>query len=184
MKTEVFLYECPHCKKKTNAATVAASLPPEIIRAERSRRVSRFQTAHPGPGRPMLALCPGCDGQLTAAKLRTHRVACVRQALEKMRNQSFCVWLRPKDPDPYPDFMIDSVGDEQVKFEKLSCNQYLAVEIQKIAAIRRDEHKKLARIRLLGRVSWVEHGIPRPEWRFMPSGRIGRPKVRAVGKKK
>jgi len=178
MEDQCFYYTCPSCNAGLKASDVAATLPDEIISLENARRMGRNQTPHAGPGRPTLARCPGCDSQMSAADLIGHRVSCVRQRLENLRKQGVRVRLRPKDPDPYPDFMITALGDETIEFEKLSSDQRLTIELRKIAEITVDQ--QLLSIRLLGRVRWVERGIPRPEWQFAPSQRVGRPRRHAA----
>jgi hypothetical protein len=82
--------------------------------------------------------------------------------------------LHPKDPDPYQDFVIDEVGESEVEFHKLSSDQRLIVELQKIAEITPSVQERLARVRLLGRVSWNEASRA---WCFTPSV-LGRPVLR------
>jgi hypothetical protein len=89
--------------------------------------------------------------------------------------QGFKVRLSPKEPDPYPDFRIESTVGDYVTFQKLSSQQRLEIELGKIAEIAVDRSAQTLVIRLLGRVIWKEEAR-NSEWRFMPS-RIGRPRV-------
>jgi hypothetical protein len=106
---------------------------------------------------------------MASSELREHRRGCVRDRLRSLR--AFKIHLHPKDVDPYPDFVIAKVGENQVEFQKLSSSQYLAVELQKVAEITPSVQERLARIRLLGRVTWDESS---QAWRFIPSV-LGRP---------
>src|SRR5260370_33933924 len=116
MDKEVFLHTCPNGHAQRNAAQVAKELPGEILVPEAARRYAGRQTPHAGPGRPTLARCPGCDEEMPTAELREHRVPCLRDRLHKLRCQAFVFRLYPKDPDPYEDFRIDRIDDEQVQF--------------------------------------------------------------------
>jgi len=171
---ERFTYTCPKCQAEINAACVAAALPDEILRAETARRNGRCQTPHPGPGRPAIARCPGCDAAMSSAELREHRADCVRDRLRNLRN--FKIHLQPKDPDPYPDFMISELGENEVTFQKLSSGQWIDVELQKVAEITPSLQERLARIRLHGRVTWHENIHC---WRFTPSV-LGRPMLKGT----
>ncbi len=168
-KEEPFLYECPGCHTKIKVAEVVAEIPDEILRVELARRNGRRQTPHRGPGRPVVRRCPGCDQEMSSAELREHRVGCVHDRLQSLRG--FTIRLEPKDPDPYPDFAINEVHAERVKFEKLSNEQQLEVELQKVAEITPSPQEHLARIRLYGHVTWDENS---QIWRFVPSV-LGRP---------
>lgn len=167
--SETFTYTCPECQCVIDAVTVAAGLSDEIICAEAARRNGRRQTPHAGPGRPVLARCPGCDQEMSSAGLRDHRRDCVRDRLNRLTG--FKIRLEPKDPDPYPEFTIAKVADSIVEFQKLSNQQYLPVEIQKLAEITPSSQERLARIRLHGRVEWDQS---KKEWHFVPSV-LGRP---------
>jgi hypothetical protein len=172
MKTaECFSYKCPHCHAPTNAAQVAAALPEEILLVEAARRSGRRQRRHPGPGRPTVVRCPGCDNPMSSADLRQHRLACVRNRLQQIQRLSPRIRLSPKDPDPYPDFYMTEIGEAEVTFSKGSNSDQLTVELNKIAEIAIDHQGKIAHIRVLGYIGWHED-IKR--WRFVPS-RIGRP---------
>ena len=89
---------------------------------------------------------------MSSAELRDHRIDCVRKRLNSLLG--FTIHLSPKDPDPYRDFMIETVGQDDVVFQKLSSSQRLSIELRKVAEITLDKHKKIAAIRLLGRVAW------------------------------
>jgi hypothetical protein len=175
MSIEVFTIECPECRSHLKATSIAATLPDQVLLAETARRNGHRQTPHPGPGRPTLARCPGCDVEWRASELREHRGACVRHRLGDLMRQGFKVRLSPKEPDPYPDFRIESTVGDYVTFQKLSSQQRLEIELGKIAEIAVDRSAQTLVIRLLGRVIWKEEAR-NSEWRFMPS-RIGRPRV-------
>ncbi len=175
MSVETFTVECPVCKSHLNATSVTAALPSEILLAEAARRNGRRQTPHPGPGRPSVVRCPGCDVEMRAVELREHRGSCVRRRLDDLMKQGFKVRLSPKEPDPYPDFRIESADGEYVRFQKLSSQQHLEIELGKVAEIVVDRSAKTIDIRLLGRVVWNE-GLGHAEWQFTPS-RIGRPRA-------
>lgn len=176
---QYFQFICAHCGAVTNAADVAASLPRKIISTENARRIAVRQTPHAGPGRPKFTRCPGCDGPMSASELRSHRIPCVKRRLEDLRERSIRVHLRPKDPDPYPEFRIEEVEHDCVRFQKLSSDQRLSIEIRKIAEV--TLHEQSASIRLFGRVRWVEVGVPGPEWQFTPTRSAGRPQKVASG---
>lgn len=168
---EYFAYACPHCHKRSNATDVASSLPDEVLSQEAARRNGRRRQRHAGPGRPTKARCPGCEGEMSSAELREHRIACVRTKLQQFQHLSFPVRLTPKDPDPYPNFFINQISEAEVEFRKGSNADHLTVELQKIAEIKLDRESRLIHLRLLGYVSWHDD-IKR--WRFAPS-RVGRP---------
>ena len=168
---EQFLFICPHCNNKTNAAQVAAALPDEILLNEAARRSGRRQRKHAGPGRPTSVRCPGCDCEMSSSELREHRVACVRSKLQEIQHLAFQIRLTPKDPDPYPDFYINQVAETEVEFRKGSNSDHVTVELRKVAEVTLDREGRVAHIRLLGHISWHED-IKR--WRFAPS-QIGRP---------
>jgi|SRR5215475_9989236 len=170
-QAEYFSYTCPHCHTSTDATQVGAALPDEILLAEAARRNGRKQRRHPGPGRPTIVRCPGCDTAMTSAELRPHRLACVRSRLQQIRRLSLRARLTPKDPDPYPDFYITEISDAEVTFSKGSNDNQVTVDLTKVAEITIDHQGKIAHIRVLGHVAWHED-IQR--WRFAPS-RIGRP---------
>lgn len=148
---------------------MVAQLDDEVVIAEAARRQGRRQTPHAGPGRPTLSRCPGCDQEMPIAKLRDHRMPCIRERIESMRYQQ--VQLFPKDPDPYPNFMVKRVDDSGVEFEKLSSKQSLRIELRKIAEIVAGSDDRPTYIRVLGRVHW--DGLS-TTWQFIPS-RLGRP---------
>jgi hypothetical protein len=168
---EQFLFACPHCHNKTNAAEVAATLPDEILLNEAARRSGRRQRRHAGPGRPTIVRCPGCDSEMSSAELREHRIQCVRTRLQEIQHLSFPVRLTPKDPDPYPDFCINQITETEVEFRKGSNSDHVTVGLQKVAEITLDREGRRTHIRLLGHVSWHDD-IKR--WRFAPN-QIGRP---------
>jgi hypothetical protein len=171
MKPQQFFYKCPHCSALTNQVQVASQLHDDVLIAETARRHGRRQTPHAGPGRPAISRCPGCDCEMSTAELREHRTPCVHARLQKLYQKHSKIRLSPKDPDPYPDFAVAMLGEEEVKFEKLSSDQHVPVEIRKIAEITDDGLEDITHIRLLGRIHWDE-SINR--WRFAPT-RIGRP---------
>jgi hypothetical protein len=105
------------------------------------------------------------------SELREHRIDCVRNRLRGIQAANLTLHLHPKDPDPYPNFMIGEVGLGEVRFRKLSSSQEVVVELRKVAEIVVSEAERLADIRLLGRVTWQEDaGL----WRFVTT-RAGRP---------
>jgi len=171
---EYYSYKCPHCRVETNAATVVAALPDEVLIAETARRHGRRQTPHAGPGRPSGGRCPGCDIEMSSADLREHRLGCVGQRLKELKRRRYKIRLLPKDPDPYPDFDIERVTNAEVDFQKLSSSQHLSVELQKIAEITIDSAERMVSIRLLGRVRWNENT---KQWHFVPTI-VGRPRRR------
>jgi hypothetical protein len=176
MSTEVFTVECPRCQNRLNATLLAATLPDQVLFVETARRNGRRQTPHAGPGRPTLAQCAGCDVKMSASELREHRGDCVRHRLGDLMRQGLKVRLFPKEPDPYPDFRIESTEGNYVTFQKLSSQQRLEIDLAKIAEMAVDRLAQTLTLRLLGRVIWKEEA-KNSEWRFIPS-RIGRPKVR------
>lgn len=156
-----------------NAAEVAAELPDEVLRLVAGRRnAHRRRVRVAGPGRPTLARCPGCSLEMPSADLRDHRLPCVRTELEKLRGM--VIQLGPKDPDPYPNFYLHHMGDEEVAFQKGSNHDVVSVDLRKIAAINIDEAEKKGQVRVLGRIAWHPEVKP-PRWQFEPSGAIGRP---------
>jgi hypothetical protein len=111
---------------------------------------------------------------MPSAELRDHRVDCVRERLKQLQRKGWYVRLFPKDPDPYPNFVIrDFPTDEEVRFEKLSSDQHLSIELRKIAEITPRSSDQLIYIRVLGKVRWEEN---KREWQFAPA-RVGRPPV-------
>jgi ribosomal protein L44E len=170
-KPQYFSYMCPHCRAETNAAEVASALDDEILMAETARRNGRRQTPHAGPGRPTIIRCPGCDSQMSSAELREHRIGCVCRRLNELVRLNLNIRLQPKDLDPYPNFRIQKVSENEVEFQKLSSDQYLTVETRKIAEITVSSGERIAYLRLLGRVCW-EDDIQR--WRFKAT-LVGRP---------
>lgn len=168
---EYFPYTCPHCSNIRNAADVAAELPAEVLRLAGARlNAHNRHTFAAGPGRPTIARCPGCSQEMSYADLRAHRVPCVRQELEKLRGMP--IQLSPKDPDPYPNFYVGSVGEAEVEFRKGSNDDCVALDLRKIAEITISPADKVAYIRVLGRIVW-RAGIKR--WRFAPTAAVGRP---------
>ncbi len=107
---------------------------------------------------------------MSYAELREHRITCVRKELEKLRGTP--IQLSPKDPDPYPNFYLTGVSDDQVEFRKGSNGDSVDLDLRKIAEITVSRADKLAHVRVLGRIVWQED-IKR--WRFAPTGPIGRP---------
>lgn len=172
-RAEYFSYTCLHCLAKTNAAEIAAALQDEVLFAEAARRNGRRQTPHAGPGRPTIVRCPGCDGEMSSAELREHRLNCVTRRLNDLVELNLRIRLQPKDPDPYPNFRIRSASENEVEFVKVSSSQYLTVETRKIAEITVSPDEKIAYIRLLGRVYW-EESIQR--WQFRATV-VGRPSL-------
>jgi len=173
VKPQYFSHTCPHCRAETNAAEVAAALPDEILLAETARRNGRRQTPHAGPGRPTIVRCPGCDGEMSSAELREHRVDCVCRRLKELLQQNMNIRLQPKDPDPYPNFRIEKISENEIEFHKLSSSQRLTVETRKVAEITVSPEERLAYIRLLGRVSWDSGS---QQWRFTAPV-VGRPSL-------
>jgi hypothetical protein len=172
-KPQYFSHTCPHCRAKTNAAEVAATLQDEVLFAEAARRNGRRQTPHAGPGRPTIVRCPGCDAEMSSAELREHRVDCVCRRLNELLQQNVNIRLQPKDPDPYPNFRLEKISENEIELHKLSSGQRLTVETRKVAEITVSVAEKVAYVRLLGRVSW-DSGIQR--WRFTAPV-IGRPSL-------
>src|ERR1700693_1636550 len=132
-KPQYFSYTCRHCRAERNASDVAVVLQCEVLFDETALRKGRRQTPHAGPGRPTVVRCPGCDGEMSSAELREHRLGCVCRRLNELLRQNVYVRLQPKDPDPYPNFRIQKVSENEVEFHKLSSSQYLTVETRKIA---------------------------------------------------
>jgi hypothetical protein len=120
--------------------------------AETAGRDGHLQAPHVGAVRPAIVRCPGCDNEMSSDELRAHRIACVREYLKRLL--TYRIHLFPKDPDPFRDFMIDTVGDDEVVFQKSSSTQRLPIEIRKIAEITPDHQTKFATIRVVGRVAW------------------------------
>jgi hypothetical protein len=168
---QYFSYKCPHCHAETNAVEVVTAMDDEILIAETARRVGRRQTPHAGPGRPTIVRCPGCEGEMSSVELREHRLACVCRRLKELVRQNLDIRLQPKDPDPFPNFRIQKVSEDEVEFLKVSSGQYLTVDTRKIADITVSSEDRIAYLRLLGRVCW-EHNIQR--WRFKAT-LVGRP---------
>lgn len=168
---EYFTYMCPHCSTVRNAAEVAAELPDAVLRLAAGRRnAHRRQIRLAGPGRPILARCPGCSLEMSSAELREHRLPCVRDELQKLRGMA--IQLSPKDPDPYPNFHINFIHEGEVEFQKGSNHDIVTVDLRKIAEITASRGEQTAYVRLLGRVVWHDD-IKR--WRFAPTGAVGRP---------
>jgi hypothetical protein len=111
---------------------------------------------------------------MSTPELREHRVPCLRERLKEVPHRN--LRLYPKDPDPYPDFLIRDIGADTVEFEKLSSGQRLPVELRKIAEVTFSSQEERTYIRVLGRVTWDERI---KEWRFVPS-RIGRPMTKQI----
>jgi hypothetical protein len=173
-QAEYFEYECPHCSSTRNAADVAAELPDEVLRLAGARINARSRRTYiAGPGRPAMARCPGCSQQMSSADLRAHRLPCVRRELEKLRG--IPVQLLPKDPDPYPNFYLESVDDEKAQFRKGSNGDGVDLDLRKIAEVFVSAADKSAYVRVLGRIIWRED-IKR--WRFVPTAAVGRPAAR------
>jgi hypothetical protein len=110
---------------------------------------------------------------MSAADMREHRVPCVRGELKKLIGTPF--QLSPKDPDPYPDFYIPVLRDDDtvVEFHKGSNRDVVTIDLRKIAEITTtNEGKPMTYIRVLGRIVWQDD-IKR--WRFAPTGEVGRP---------
>lgn len=149
---------------------VAEALPDEVLRRVTARLNGRIRKHRSvGGGRPNLARCPGCDLKMASAELREHRLTCIRQRLTALKHQR--VRLTPKDLDPYPDFSIENVLENEVVLTKLSSSQRLTVELQKVAEVIAPDSQQPILIRLLGAVRWNE-GLS--EWQFLPT-RVGRP---------
>jgi len=171
---EYFSYTCPQCSHETNAAKLAAALPDQILFIECARRNGRKRkNPNAGPGRPTIVRCPGCDQEMSSTELRPHRSDCVRQKLKIIHGLARSVRISPKDPDPYPNFYIVQVSENEVEFEKGSNHDRITVELNKIAEIIVGGDDNIAHIRVLGHIAWLEE-IKR--WRFRPS-QIGRPRV-------
>jgi hypothetical protein len=166
---QYFVYECPHCHNKMNAALVAAALPKPVLLAAADPHTARQQTPHAGPGRPKLLRCPGCDELMSTMQLREHRVPCLYERLSGLQRQH--IRLYPKDPDPYPDFVLAGVDKERAELHKVSSGQRLMIELSKIAEVAFSENEDRTYIRVLGRITWDEGATL---WRFLPS-RMGRP---------
>lgn len=169
---EYFTYTCPQCAAVRNAAHVAAELDHRVFAMEAARRNMRRQFRHAGPGRPALAHCPGCSQEMSSADLREHRIPCIREELQKLRGMA--VQLAPKDPDPYPNFYINFIDENNVELEKVSNNDIVVVDLRKIAGIAVSHAERQARIRVLGRVTWDGE---RKRWGFVPTGAVGRPRL-------
>jgi hypothetical protein len=169
-RPQVHLYKCPSCSKERNAVEVAEGLPDEVLRLVTARRNAHLRKNRSvAGGRPALARCPGCDLKMATVDLREHRLPCIRQRLDKLQHHE--VRLIPKDPDPYPNFSIKKVLENEVVFKKLSSSQHLTIELQKVAEITPIDTQGLSYIRLLGSVRWKDD---LKEWQFLPT-RIGRP---------
>ncbi len=154
-----------------NAAEVASELPDAILRLAAGRRNARLRMIRrAGPGRPALARCPGCSQEMPSAELKDHRLNCLRTELDKLRGMK--ILLSPKDPDPYPNFHINYIRDDEVEFQKGSNHDIVTVDLRKIAEITLDRAENVAHIRVLGRIVWHDD-IKR--WRFAPTGMVGRP---------
>ncbi len=82
--------------------------------------------------------------------------------------------LSPKDPDPYPNFFILRVDETGVDFQKGSSHHLVRVDLRKISEITDSREDQLAHIRVLGRI--VLSKDVRPQWRFVPTGAVGRPR--------
>jgi hypothetical protein len=91
---------------------------------------------------------------MTNAELRDHRLACVYDRLDKLRKKLSLIRLYPKDPDPYLNFMISNLSEGEVTFQKLSSQQYLKIDLLKVAGITERSDGKIADIELRGRVVW------------------------------
>lgn len=168
---EYFIYKCPHCSNMRNAAEVASELPDAVLRLVAGRRnARRRQVRLAGPGRPTLARCPGCSLEMSSTDLKEHRLPCLREELQKLRGMA--IQLSPKDPDPYPNFYINFIHENDVEFRKGSNNDCVSVDLRKIAEITTSRADQTAYIRVLGRVVWHDD-IKR--WRFAPTGAVGRP---------
>lgn len=148
------------------------TLEPEVLRVAAARHNGRLQTPHAGPGRPALARCPGCGQEMSAGQMGDHRVPCVRMELKKLL--AMRIQLLPKDPDPYPDFYIHHLGDNdtEVDFHKASNHDVVTVDLRKIAEMTVNQAEKMAHVRVLGRVVW-DGDIK--GWRFAPTAAVGRP---------
>jgi hypothetical protein len=171
---EYFAYKCPHCSAVRNAADVAAELSPEVLQLAGARLNARNRRNRiAGPGRPPIARCPGCSQEMSSADLRSHRLPCVRQELEKLRGMP--VQLLPKDPDPYPNFYLGSVDADKAEFRKGSNGDCVDLDLRKIAEIIINRADKSAYVRVLGRIVWRED-IKR--WQFRPTAAVGRPAAR------
>jgi len=179
MSYEFFPYTCPACGSVRNAAEVAVELvgsaSPVVLSAVAGANGRRRQRHSPGPGRPGAARirCPGCSSEMEREKLSEHRIPCLRDRLEKLRGKR--VRLTPKDPDPYPDFYVEDVGDHEVGFRKGSNDNWVAVDLRKIAGITVGGVEPIAQVRVLGRVVWDN-----ARWRFVPTGSVGRPTKRRL----
>jgi hypothetical protein len=173
-QSEEFRYTCPHCSKESSAIDVANDLDISVLRSAVARRnaLSR-RNRGAGLGRPKLVLCPGCSQEMASSELRDHRIPCLRDELHKLRGLP--ILLFPKDPDPYPNFYINNVGDSAVEFLKGSNHDSVTVDLRKIAEVTRVD--QTAHVRVLGRVVWHTE-IKR--WRFAPTGPIGRPATKAT----
>jgi hypothetical protein len=89
---------------------------------------------------------------MTSAELRDHRRACVYDRLDKLRKKPLDIRLYPKDPDPYLDFRISNLSEGEVTFKKLSSQQFLTIDLLKVASITERSDGKIADIELRGRV--------------------------------
>jgi len=107
---------------------------------------------------------------MSSAELREHRLPCVRDQLQEL--QGVAIQLSPKDPDPYPNFHINHLYEDEVKFQKNSNDDFVTVDLRKIAEIAVSRADRTAYIRVLGRIIWRDD-IKR--WRFAPTGAVGRP---------
>jgi hypothetical protein len=86
------------------------------------------------------------------------------------------IHLAPKDPDPYPNFFVHYIRDDEVGFKKASNHDIVTVDLRKIADVTKTEEG--ASIRVLGRVAWHDD-IKR--WQFAPTAPIGRPPQQTSG---
>lgn len=93
--------------------------------------------------------------------------------MKELLQQNMNIRLQPKDPDPYPNFRIEKISENEIEFHKLSSSQRLTVETRKVAEITVSPEERLAYIRLLGRVSWDSGS---QQWRFTAPV-VGRPSL-------
>ena len=171
---EFYRYECPNCGAVRNAGEVAEELDISVLRlaVARGNALSRRRKSA-GTGRPIVGRCPGCSQEMSSVELRHHRVPCVRNHLLKLRGKP--ILLTPKDPDPYPNFYIRDLNENEAEFFKGSNHDVVTVDLRKIGEI--GETDGIGYIRLLGRIVWHDD-IKR--WRFIPTRPLGRPPQRLI----
>jgi hypothetical protein len=107
---------------------------------------------------------------MSAAELRDHRIPCVRDVLKNLSGME--IQVSPKDPDPYPNFHLHYLHENEVEFRKCSNHDMVTVDLRKIAEISINEAERMASVRVLGRIVWRDDI---KGWRFAPTAPVGRP---------